>query len=139
MRNSNLWLRSKEPTLTILALDVVSFKTLKVKNPFLCLCCVCTGHPWRAEDSFGSQFLISTMWTERRLSNLAASTAARRAVSPTQFCIFLISFMLSVLQNPLSEALVCSSSLSLKIGCWEIEDPGDKMSPTLCVPLLLPC
>lgn len=49
MRSSNPWLRLKVPTLTILALDVLSFKTLKnpfkVKNPFLCLCCECMGAP----------------------------------------------------------------------------------------------
>lgn len=52
MRNSNLWLRSKEPTLSSLALDVVSFKTLKVKNPFLCWCCSCTGHPVEGRGHF---------------------------------------------------------------------------------------
>lgn len=124
MRSSNPWLRLKVPTLTILALDVLSFKTLKnpLRSRILFFACVVSvwGPPWRAGDSFGSQCLLSTVRTEHRLSSSAVSTVARRAVSQAPFFIFLISFMLSVLQNPLSEALVCSGSLSLKIGCWEI-------------------
>lgn len=138
MRSSNPWLRPKVPTLSILALDVLSFKTLKnpfkVKNPFLCLCCACMGAPVEGRG----QLWESVFAFYRRLSSSAASTVARRAVSQTPFCIFLISFMLSVLQNPLSEALVCSSSLSLKIGCWEIGDPEYKMSPTLHISPLRP-
>lgn len=46
-------------THTLVALGFVFFKALKVLESFD-LCCVCLGHTWRAEDTLGSQALLSS-------------------------------------------------------------------------------
>lgn len=90
---------SKEPTLPgSLLLMLCLLRHSRSRDLSFVLYCACMWRLWQAEDNFGGQFLLSAMWilrTERGLPGLVASTVACPDASPTGFCIFLISVMLS--------------------------------------------